>query len=118
MENATNIRERAHIFSLAVMGRSKSLPRCQEAWIIRGQLLRSALSIGANLHDAKSASSRSEFERHYETSLKSANETIYWLRLLRDSRLIAPDEVGLLSQEAERLSELVGQAVLAIRSRP
>ena len=41
------------------------------------QLLRSATSIGANVVEAKSASSKRDFIKFYEIALKSANETKY-----------------------------------------
>jgi four helix bundle protein len=41
------------------------------------QLLRSSTSIGANIIEAKSSSSKREFIKYYEIALKSANETKY-----------------------------------------
>jgi four helix bundle protein len=69
------------------------LPNKRSAWIIIDQLIRSATSIGANLIEARAASSRLEFKRFYEISLKSANETKYWLCLLRDARLAGKEKI-------------------------
>lgn len=49
------------------------------------QLLRSATLIGANIIEAKSGSSKKDFIRFYTIVLKSANETKYWLCLIRDT---------------------------------
>jgi four helix bundle protein len=51
------------------------------------QLLRSATSIGANIVEAKSGSSTKDFRNFYTIALKSANETKYWLCLMRDTVL-------------------------------
>lgn len=47
--------------------------------------MRSGTSVGANLVEATSSSSKLEFKKFHEIALKSANETKYWLGLLRDS---------------------------------
>jgi four helix bundle protein len=45
--------------------------------IVVKQLMCAAVSIGANVTEAKNSSSRTEFKRYYEIALKSANETKY-----------------------------------------
>jgi four helix bundle protein len=52
--------------------------------VIVKQLMRSSVSFGANVTEAKNSSSRLEFKRYYEIALKSANESKYWICLLRD----------------------------------
>lgn len=46
------------------------------------QLLRSASSIGANIHEAKYAQSTADFINKLEIALKESSETDYWLELL------------------------------------
>lgn len=43
------------------------------------QVLRAATSIGANVVEAQSSTSKKEFKRYYEVALKSCNETKYWI---------------------------------------
>jgi len=45
------------------------------------QLLKSGTAIGANLEEAKAGSSKREFVRYVEISLREARETVYWLRI-------------------------------------
>lgn len=84
----SNVRYRAYCFSLAIVKFINKLPQKQPFFVIIDQLLRCATSIGANLIEAKSSSSKKDFIHFYEIALKSANETLYWLYLLRDSNLI------------------------------
>lgn len=90
-----DIRLRCYKFSLAVIALTDVLPSKRSAWVIADQLIRSSTSIGANLIEGKSASSRLEYKKFYEIALKSANETKYWLALLRDAKL-AEDEKSIL----------------------
>jgi four helix bundle protein len=66
------------------------------------QFMRSGTSIGANIIDAKSGSSTKDFRNFYTIALKSANETKYWLCLIR-----ATLETGI---EKEKINELIGEA--------
>mgnify|MGYP003866386553 CR=1 FL=1 len=63
----------------------ETLPNKKVYWVISDQLLRAATSIGANIVEAKASSSKRDFIKFYEIALKSANETKYWLGLLRDA---------------------------------
>ena len=49
------------------------------------QLLRSATSIGANVVEGKSGSSKKDWKNFYTIALKSANETKYWLCLISET---------------------------------
>lgn len=52
------------------------------------QILRSGTSIGANSEEGNSAQSKKDFINKFSIALKEARETHYWLRILRDSKLI------------------------------
>lgn len=73
----SDLRERCYVLSLSVIKLTDTLPNKRSAWVISDQLIRSACSIGANLVEAKAASSRLEFKKFYEISLKSSHETLY-----------------------------------------
>ena len=71
----SDLKVRCYRFSLAIIAFIDTLPNKRAVWIIVDQLLRAAMSIGANLIEGSSASSRLEYKKFYEISLKSANET-------------------------------------------
>jgi len=81
----SDLRQRCYQLSLQVINLTNYLPNKRSTWVISDQLIRSATSIGANLIEARASSSRLEFKKFYEISLKSANETKYWLSLLKDT---------------------------------
>lgn len=53
--------------------------------IILNQYLRSATSIGANVREAQHAQSKKDFISKISIALKEANESEYWLKLLKES---------------------------------
>lgn len=83
----SDLKIRCYRFSLRVIALADTLPNKRSSWIIIDQLIRAATSVGANLIEARASSSRLEFKKFYEIALRSANETKYWLGLLRDAKL-------------------------------
>src|SRR3989338_1109722 len=80
-----DVKVRVYQFALAIIKFINSLPDKRAFWSIGDQFLRAAASIGANMMEAQTASSRRDFIKFYEIALKSSNETKYWLCLLRGS---------------------------------
>lgn len=113
----SNVRYRAYHFSLTIINFIKDFPNQRVFWVISDQLLRSATSIGANLIEAKSASSKRDFIKYYEIALKSANETRYWLCLLRDSKLIFSDKLTAILDEAKQIADMIASSLLTMKKR-
>ncbi len=97
------IREKSYEFALSTIKLYKYLQE-QREFVISKQLLRSGTSIGANVEEAIAAESRRDFIHKMALASKEARETVYWLRLLKDSDLVAELDVA---SELERARELV-----------
>ena len=108
---------RCYQFSLNVIALIDKLPNKRSAWVIGDQLIRSATSIGANIVEARASSSRLEFKKVYEISLKSANETKYWLGLLADSGIMKEVEITPLLSEVTELANMLGSGVLKLKQK-
>lgn len=113
----SNIRYRAYHFSLIIISLVKDFPEKRLYWIMGDQLLRAATSIGANLIEAKSSSSKKDFIKFYDIALKSANETKYWLCLLRDSHLIEKIKIESVIKEINEISNMVGSSLLTLKGK-
>jgi len=85
--------------------------------VIRDQLLRSGTSIGANQMEAQSASSKKDFVNFYHYSLKSANESKFWLSLLKDTRKAKPDRINKLMSELDEISKILGKSIISIKGK-
>ena len=113
----TELKYRCYYFSIEIIKLINKLPEKKIYWIISDQLLRSATSVGANIVEAKSASSKRDFIKFYEISLKSANETKYWLGLLRDAANFSKDEINKLLKEMEEISKMIGASLLTMKNK-
>ena len=58
---------------------------------IAKQLLRSATSVGANINEAIYGNSKPDFIAKLHISLKEVSESIYWLKLLNNTKIFDYD---------------------------
>ena len=115
MEYRGDLRERCFRFSLAMVRLIKRERNGIIDKAILDQLIGSGTSIGANVAEATAASSRRDFIRFNEYALRSANETVYWLRLISDG--YGPsDERAKLLDECMQLSRILGSIVVKLKS--
>jgi len=114
-QTKNDLKTRCFCFGLTIIKFMDKLPNKRSAWVIEDQLIRSSTSIGANLVEAKSSSSRLEFKKFNEIALKSANETIYWLELLKAVGLLPSGEIDKLLNEAGQLANMIGSGVIKLK---
>lgn len=113
----TDLKLRAYNFGLQIIKLCDTLPNKRAAWIAADQLIRSSCSIGANLVEARAASSRLEFKKFNEVALKSANETQYWLCLLRDAGLAEKMLIEPLLRESIELANMLASGVKKLKGK-
>lgn len=116
-ESKKDIRKRCYLFSLKVIELIDKLDVKRVYFSITDQLLRSAPSIGANIIEAKSASSRKDFINFYQVALRSANETKYWLSLLRDGLKIKEIIISSLLLEVEEIAKIIAASLLTMKNK-
>ena len=112
-----DLRTRCYNYSMTIIKFLETLPEKKIYWVISDQLLRSATSVGANIIEAKSSSSRRDFIKFYEIALKSANESKYWLGLLRDAVGIEKGKIEPLLQETEEISKMLASSLLTLKNK-
>ena len=81
------------------------------------QLVGSAGSIGANREEALGGSSRDEFIRYNEISLRGANESVRWLRACATKHVGAQKQCLALLDEGRQLARILGKIVLTSKRR-
>lgn len=112
----TEIKLRCYKFSLSVIQLVDFVKIKKIFYSLIDQLLRSSTSIGANLVEARSAHSKKDFIKFYEISLKSSNETKYWLCLLRDGLKIDTEKINKLLKEADEISKVIASIVVKLKN--
>jgi len=89
-------------FSLRVINLIEHLPNNKVSNVIGNQLLRSSSSIGANYRAACRSRSKSEFISKIRIVEEEADESIYWIELVMEAKLLSENKlIGLLNESKE-----------------
>lgn len=79
---ASELRDRTKAFSLRVIAVCDEIDTKKGRGVLVNQLIRSATSIGANIHEACYASSKADFINKFHIALKECVEAEYWIDML------------------------------------
>ena len=71
--------------------------------VLLNQVLRSGTSIGANVSEAQRGQSKPDFYSKIAISLKEANETQYWIRLLHATGYLNDSEYSSLNSDIDEI---------------
>ncbi len=107
-----NIRHRCFYFSKEIIRFVKECNYERVFSSLFDQLVRSSTSIGANVTEGKAGSSKKDWIRFYVIALKSANETKYWLCLVRDTMNVEKEKIEVLIQEADEISKIIASIII------
>jgi four helix bundle protein len=112
------LREKSYSFAIAIVNMTRSLQREQKEYVLSRQVLRSGTAIGALIREAEFGQSMADFANKMSIALKEANETDYWLSLLKDTNTISIDQYEDLHPPCrELIAMLVATVKTAKRSQ-
>ena len=100
------VKSKSYAFALQVIVLARWLKEEKE-FEIAGQILRAGTAIGANVEEALAGISRADFIAKMSIASKEARETNYWLRLLRDAKIVPETKVLPLENESLELIRIL-----------
>ncbi len=100
------IKDKSYQFALKIISIYSKLKNEKE-FILSKQLLRSGTSIGANVEEANQAESKADFIHKLSIALKESFETNYWLRLLKDGKLLHDEDAGILLNDCTEIQRII-----------
>jgi len=106
--NRDVIKERTKLFALRIIKLVNSLPYNNlAARAIANQLVRSGTLIGANYRSACRSRSKLEFISKIGVVIEEADETVFWLELIIESKLIKQELLMDLFNEANEITAIM-----------
>jgi four helix bundle protein len=111
------LKKRIYNLVLSLVRFCEKLPSDSSSRIIRDQLIRSGTSVGANYIEAQAASSTKDFMNYLNHSLKSANESKFWLSLLRDLHRGDQTEIDSLLGELSEIANILSSAIPTMKGK-
>jgi four helix bundle protein len=107
MKKENVIKEKSYLFALRMIKAYKFLSTEQREFVLSKQMLRSGTAIGALIREAEFAQSTSDFIHKLSVALKEANETEYWILLLKDSEYISQEAFDSVHSDCIELIKLL-----------
>ena len=101
------IRDKSFEFSVRIVNLYKHLTTEKRETVLSKQVLRSGISIGANVCEALQAYSTADFIAKLNISLKEAFETDYWLRLLNRTGYIEDNQFSSIVADCQELIRIL-----------
>jgi four helix bundle protein len=81
------------------------------------QLLNSGTSVGANVEEALGAYSRKEFSSKLSISYKEIRETIYWIRLIKETISENDSSVELLMNKSIEVKKILSAILVTLKQK-
>ena len=107
----SELRNRAKTFALHIIAVCDNLDSRKGRSVIINQIMRSATSIGANIHEASYASSKADFINKFHIALKECVETEYWLEIMVGSNIINQEDATALLQECGIIRRMLVKSI-------
>ena len=111
------VAEKSLAFAIRIVNSNKVLSAKYKEFVLSKQLLRSGTSIGALIKEAEHAQSKADFLNKMNIALKEANETEYWLLLLKESKYFTDLEYQSLNKDCGEIIRLLISIVKTTKSR-
>lgn len=99
--------EKCLMFATRIVNMCRFLDKERRGKHIIDQLMRSGMSIGANYAEAECAMSDNDFLAKLYISLKESNETLYWLRLLKNVNDIDEKQFRSIFEDGEEIKRML-----------
>lgn len=105
MENT--ILSKSKAFAIRIIKLYRFLTKEKYETVLSKQLLRSGTSVGANCREASRAQSKADFVAKLQIALKEADESCYWLELMKETDLINEQQFQSIYSDAEELVKML-----------
>ncbi|WP_419032946.1 four helix bundle protein [Dysgonomonas gadei] len=111
------VAEKSYNFALRIINLYKWLVAEHNEYVLSKQLLRSGTAIGALIKEGEHAQSKADFLNKMNIALKEANETEYWLMLLKDAAFLSEKEFVSIHLDCQELIKLLISIVKTTKER-
>lgn len=110
MKNS-ELRNRTKSLALKILATCDTIDTRKGRSVLVNQIIRSATSIGANIHEANYASSKADFINKFHIALKECIETEYWIDMLVGSNSISENTAKDLLQDCGIIRRMLVKSI-------
>ena len=95
------------MFAVDIVNLCTDIKENRKGNVLLNQLLRSGTSIGANIHEANYAASKTDFINKFQIALKECYESDYWLGLFKETKMITETEYVDMFDKCSKIRKLL-----------
>ena len=104
--NSEILKKRTKSFALRCINLCNAIPSKMPGIYISNQLMRSSLSTAANYRAACLSRSKNEFNSKISIVLEEADESLFWIEIIEEQKLVAPNLLVSIKKEAHELTRI------------
>ena len=113
------IREKGFQFAVRIVRLYQYLTNAENShreFVMAKQVLRSGTSVGANIRESRRAQTTRDFLTKLYIALKEADETGYWLELLKETGYISEEQYDSINKDCEEILKLLSSIILTTKT--
>ena len=111
------LKNKSYEFAIEIIKLYKYLCSESKEFVLSKQLLRSGTSVGAMVREAEFAQSKADFIHKLSIALKEANESRYWLDLIKDSNYITSEHFDLIYPRNNEIIKLLVSSIKTLKAK-
>ncbi len=109
------LRDKSYLFAIRIVKLSQFLQSEKKEYILSKQIIRSGTAIGALIKEAEFGQSKPDFINKLYVALKEANETEYWIMLLKDTDYLNQNEFESIVEECRELIKMLVSSIKTLK---
>jgi four helix bundle protein len=115
MKKDNVLQQKSFAFAIRIVKAAQYLNDQKREYVLSRQLLKSGTSIGANTEEAIGGQSEKDFYAKLNIVYKEARETLYWIRLLKETDYFDEAHAGTLLKDCEEILKIVGSIIKTMK---
>jgi four helix bundle protein len=115
--NETQLKNRTKEFAKNIIHLCRNLPTNREGRLIGNQLFRSGTSVAANYRAACRGRSKAEFISKLAIVEEEADETLFWLELIKEMDILKGSVVDALMKESNEILAIMVSSIKTVKLR-
>ena len=98
---------RTKAFAVRIFRLAEALPKTFTGKTVAAQIARSGSSVEANIRAANCARSKAEFIAKMRIAFEEADETLFWLEICEETKLLSERKISAIKSEAEEITSII-----------
>ncbi len=111
------VKIKSYKLAIEIVNLYKYLIAEKKEYTLSKQMLRSGTSIAANIREGVNAQSKADFVHKFSVSQKEADETMFWLELLKDTEYITEETFDKIYDQCKQVMKIISRIIITSKQK-